>query len=64
MWILSDGQEGEFQAEGIYGQYIYFNRQLDVAIIMTAADPDYAAPHVDARNTLIFRRIAQLAATN
>jgi CubicO group peptidase (beta-lactamase class C family) len=63
-WIPSDGQEGEFQAEGIYGQYIYFNRPLDVAIIMTAADPHYAAPGVDARNTRIFRRIAQLAATN
>ena len=63
-WIPSDGQEGEFQAEGIYGQYIYFNRPLDVAIIMTAADPDYAAPGIDARNTQVFRQIAQLAATN
>lgn len=63
-WIPADGQEGEFQAEGIYGQYIYFNRPLDVAMIMTAADPDYAAPDVDARNTQVFRRIAQLAATN
>ncbi|GGF82076.1 hypothetical protein GCM10011402_38350 [Paracoccus acridae] len=60
-WIPSDGQEGEFQAEGIYGQYIYFNQLLDVAIIMTAADPEYAAPGVDAHNTRFFRRIAQLA---
>lgn len=62
-WIPSDGPEGEFQAEGIYGQYIYFNQPLDVAIIMTAADPDYAAPGVDARNTRIFRRIARRAAS-
>jgi CubicO group peptidase (beta-lactamase class C family) len=61
-WIPSDGQQGEFQAEGIYGQYIYFNRPLDVAIVMTAADPNYAAPDVDAHNTQVFRRIAQLAA--
>lgn len=62
-WIPADGQEGEFQAEGIYGQYIYFNRSIDVAIIMTAADPYFADPDIDAGNTRIFRRIAQLAAT-
>lgn len=63
-WIPFDGPEGEFQARGIYGQYIYFNMTLDVAIIMTAADTDFAAPGVHARNVQTFRRIARLAATD
>ncbi|WP_338118681.1 serine hydrolase domain-containing protein [Paracoccus liaowanqingii] len=61
-WIPSDGEEGEFLARGIYGQYIYFSKALNVAIIMTAADTNFAAPGVDARNIQTFRRIARLAA--
>lgn len=62
-WIPSNGKQGEFLARGIYGQYIYFDRSRDVAIVLTGADTRFQAPGVHARNTSIFRRIAQLAAS-
>lgn len=59
-WIPVGAPDGEFQAEGIYGQYIYFDRTRDVAIVMTAADREFRAPGVDERNTQVFRDISHL----
>jgi CubicO group peptidase (beta-lactamase class C family) len=62
-WIPSDGKQGEFLARGIYGQYIYFDRSRDVAIVLTGADTSFQRPGVHALNTSMFRRIARLAAS-
>jgi CubicO group peptidase (beta-lactamase class C family) len=60
-WIPTDAPHGEFQAEGIYGQYLYFNRARDVTIVMTAADRGFREPGVDEGNTFAFRQITEIA---
>ncbi len=59
-WIPVGASKGEFQAEGIYGQYIYFNRDRNVAIIMTAGDRNFRGAGVDNQNTKVFREVARL----
>lgn len=59
-WWVPENAEDEFMAVGIYGQYIYVNRKLDVVIVKNSADRnfmenDYA--HSDF-NVAAFRHIA------
>ncbi len=59
-WIPAQGAtEGEFYAHGIYGQYIYFNRLLDVVIVSTAADRGFKNAGVSAVNIETMRVIAR-----
>jgi len=37
-WWIPPGAKGEVMARGIYGQYIYINRLLDVVIVKNSAD--------------------------
>ncbi|THD84821.1 class C beta-lactamase-related serine hydrolase [Aliigemmobacter aestuarii] len=60
-WIPPGSTEGEFQAQGVYGQYIYVNRPAGVVIAVNAADRGFTAEGVDARNTAMFRAIAAAA---
>lgn len=57
-WIPPGSVEGEFQAQGVYGQYIYVNRPAGVVIAVNAADRGFTAEGVDAQNTAMFRAIA------
>jgi CubicO group peptidase (beta-lactamase class C family) len=57
-WIPADAVAGEFMARGIYGQYIYINRALDVVIAVNAADRGFSGLGVDAGNVAMFRAIA------
>lgn len=57
-WIPPGAEPGEFQAQGIYGQYIYVNRAAGVVIAVNAADRGFREPGVDTGNIAMFRRIA------
>jgi CubicO group peptidase (beta-lactamase class C family) len=57
-WIPKDAVAGEFMARGVYGQYIYVNRDAGVVIATNAADRRFRDPGVSDRNVEIFRQIA------
>jgi CubicO group peptidase (beta-lactamase class C family) len=57
-WIPADAMPGEFMAQGIYGQYIYINRALDVVIAVNAADRGFEEAGVAEGNVAMLRAIA------
>lgn len=57
-WIPAGWEPGEFLARGIYGQYIYVNRNLGVVIAVNAADRGFEEPGVEAENQAVLRSIA------
>ena len=57
-WMAPDAPEGEFYARGIYGQYIYVNRALNVVITANGADRGFRTPGANMQNIAMFRRIA------
>lgn len=57
-WIAEDAPEGEFMARGIYGQYIYVNRQAGIVVAMTAADRGFRDPEAEPDAIAMLRRIA------
>jgi len=57
-WIAPDAPEGEYYARGIYGQYIYVNRALNVVIAANGADRGFRTPGANMQNIAMFRRIA------
>ncbi|MEM9714982.1 MAG: serine hydrolase [Pseudomonadota bacterium] len=63
-WIPPDPMEGEFNALGIYGQYIYINRPLDVVIVQNAADTKFREGDgiITTETLALFRAIAQAVA--
>ena len=56
--MAPDAPEGEFYARGIYGQYIYVNRALNVVITANGADRGFRTPGANMQNIAMFRRIA------
>ncbi len=57
-WLPTDGDEGEYFARGIYGQYIYVNPTKGVVIALNAADRDFTKPGANQQNIDMFRAIA------
>lgn len=57
-WIPRGWPEGEFLAQGVYGQYIYVNRNLGVVVAVNSADTRFEDSGVDAENEAILRSIA------
>jgi CubicO group peptidase (beta-lactamase class C family) len=56
-WWLPDGDEGDFLAMGIWGQFVYVHPEHRVVIVKTSTDPGHA---VRERETLaVFRTIAR-----
>ncbi|MFT4961562.1 MAG: CubicO group peptidase (beta-lactamase class C family) [Paracoccaceae bacterium] len=58
-WIPVGSHAGEFQAQGIYGQYLYFDQLAGVAIVTTGADRHFRAKGVSKINVEIFRQIIE-----
>lgn len=56
-WMPKEGS-GEFMAVGIYGQYIYVNRDARVVIAVSAADPAFGQGEVRDGMMAWFRQIA------
>lgn len=57
-WLPADARPGEAFAHGIYGQYIWIDREKDIVIAVNAADRGFADPGVDAENIAMLRAIA------
>lgn len=57
-WVPHGATDGEVMARGIYGQYIYIDRDRDLVIVSTAADERFGQAGVDRRNVEMFRAIA------
>ena len=59
-WLPAiEPQDGEFFAHGIYGQYIYINRPLGVAIATNAADRGFRDEGISNYNIEMMRLIAK-----
>jgi CubicO group peptidase (beta-lactamase class C family) len=56
-WWVPAGDEGEFTAIGIYGQYIYVNPTREIVIVKTSADPLF--DERDMETMAAFRAIAK-----
>jgi CubicO group peptidase (beta-lactamase class C family) len=54
-WWLPRGDEDDFAAIGIWGQFIYVNRDRDLVVVKTSADPDYKRHEFEAIQ--LFRRL-------
>lgn len=61
-WIAPGAGPGEFNAQGIYGQYIWIDRSRGVVIAANAADRGFEEPGVSDGNMAIFRKIAAAVA--
>lgn len=57
-WMQPDAPDGEFFARGIYGQYIYFDRNRDVVIAANGADRGFRAPGSHESMIAMFRDLA------
>ena len=57
-WLPADGDDGEFFARGIYGQYIYINPAKGVVIALNSADRDFTEDGANVQNIEMFRAIA------
>jgi len=60
-WIPEGWGEGEFLAQGIYGQFIYVNRPLGVVVAVNSADRGFEEPGVEEENFAVLRSIAARA---
>ena len=58
-WMPADAAEGEYLARGVYGQYIYIDRQRDVVIAANAAHRAFREEGANALNIEMFRSIAR-----
>ncbi|WP_299192803.1 serine hydrolase [uncultured Litoreibacter sp.] len=58
-WIPTGSVEGEFQAQGIYGQYVYINREAGIVIAVNSADRKFREAGVSDGNIAMFRAITQ-----
>ncbi|TNF59109.1 MAG: class C beta-lactamase-related serine hydrolase [Rhodobacteraceae bacterium] len=57
-WIPIGAPEGEFLGRGIYGQYLYIDRNRGVVIVVTAADRRFRDPGMNEVNVDMMRAIA------
>lgn len=58
-WMPPDAREGEFFARGVYGQYIYIDKQSQTVIAVNGADRAFRTPGAHSGNIEIFRQIAR-----
>lgn len=58
-WIPQGWDDGEFTGIGIYGQYIYINRGLNVVIAINSADRGFEDPGAEQSNFDMIRAIAR-----
>jgi len=56
-WMPKGATEGEFMAQGVYGQFVYINRPAGVVIATTGADRKFRETGVHDSNVAIFRAI-------
>lgn len=57
-WMPADARDGEFMARGIYGQYVYVDRQSGTVIAVTGADRRFRQAGALDDSLQMFRRIS------
>lgn len=57
-WWVPEGDQGEFMAIGVYGQWIYVNPSKQVIIVKTSADPDFMSKGYELKHVEFFRAVA------
>ena len=57
-WWVPEGDQGEFLAIGVYGQFLYVNPARQVILVKVSADPDFMAEHYELKHVAFFRAIA------
>lgn len=57
-WWVPEGDQGEFMAIGVYGQWIYVNPSNRVIIVKTSADPDFMEKGYELKHVEFFRAVA------
>ena len=59
-WWIPDHPDEEFMALGVWGQFIYVNREENLVIVKTSVDPDFEANNYehDDETVAMFRSIA------
>ena len=58
-WWIPEGNQGEFMAIGVYGQWIYVNPSKQVIIVKTSADSDFMEPGYELKHVEFFRAVAE-----
>lgn len=58
-WWVPEGNEGEFMAIGVYGQWIYVNPSNRVIIVKTSADPNFMEKGYELKHVEFFRAVAR-----
>jgi hypothetical protein len=58
-WIPAGGREGELLARGVYGQFVYIDRQSGVVVAVNGADRDFRDDGAFEDAIAMFRRIAR-----
>ena len=57
-WWIPEGEQGEFMAIGVYGQWIYVNPTKQVIIVKTSADPNFMEEGYELKHVEFFRAVA------
>ncbi|MGB3316297.1 MAG: serine hydrolase, partial [Albidovulum sp.] len=57
-WWIPKNAMGDFMAQGIYGQFIYFSPRHDTVIVVNAVDRHFKNDGVDAVNEAMLKTIA------
>ena len=56
-WWVPEGDQGEFMAIGVYGQWIYVNPSRQVIIVKASADPDFMSKGYELKHVEFFRAV-------
>ena len=56
-WWVPQGNQGEFMAIGVYGQWIYVNPSKQVIMVKTSADPGFMAKGYEQKHIEFFRAV-------
>lgn len=57
-WWVPEGNQGEFMAIGVYGQWIYVNPSKQIIIVKTSADPNFMEKRYELKHVAFFRAVA------
>ncbi len=58
-WLPPQAEPGEVYARGVYGQFIWIDRDRDVVIAVNSADRQFREPGAMDQNIAMFRAIAR-----
>lgn len=58
-WWAPQGEQGEFMAIGVYGQWIYVNPSNRVIIVKVSADPNFMEKGYELKHVEFFRAVAE-----